>query len=251
MTRYLLNPDADLEVLRGHALPADVVARAIEHTHSTIEQFGAFEVDVFELLGMRNLSAFVGEIFAASIRICADGLFVKNPHQDGYPDLLLMDPRGRRIYDRLQGRLREKAPFSPFAGGGVEVKATCGSTPSAKALTKKGLAKPAIGERRIDLLTNYDWKAHHRETNHLLSILWDFAEGRPFIAAVFYSNRLTEDDWGRIVSPRAGGGRTTSISIMNTGGRRKMYEGWVACVRDRRYIDFLNKKNKGALIPTR
>jgi hypothetical protein len=60
-----------------------------------------FDVNIFEILGMRNLSSFVGEVFAASVAKESNGLFRKNPHQDGYPDLLLMDERGLVEYSAL------------------------------------------------------------------------------------------------------------------------------------------------------
>ena len=108
-----------------------------------------------------------------------------------------------------------------------EVKATCGSTPSASITPK-----PLIGEQRIDFLTSFDWKAHHRETNNLLSIFWDFIA----IAACFYRNDLTIDDWGKIVQPKSDGGRTTSVSIMTSSGVKKMCEGWIAVIDSEPYI---------------
>ena len=46
--------------------------------------------------------------------------------------------------------------FSPYKYGGIEIKATCGSTPSAS-----HVAKPAIGDQRIHLVNKFDWKVHH------------------------------------------------------------------------------------------
>ena len=250
MPQYLVNDSVDLHIARGTALSREHIVQAIRKTQSTMSQFREFDVDVFALLGMRNLSAFVGEVFAASLaRACGD-LFVKNPHQDGYPDLLLLDRDGSRLWQALEDRRREKGPFSPFGTGGVEVKATCGNTPTAKSLTARGLSKPDIGDTRIGLMNGYDWKAHHRDTNHLIGIIWDFVEGMPMVAAVFYSNKLTPDHWGNIVQPREGGGRTTSVSIMNRQGITAMYDGWVACIEDKRYVNFLNRYNRGRRIRT-
>ena len=39
--------------------------------------------------------------------------------------------------------------------------------------------------------------------------------------AIMYANSLCEDDWEKTVTPKEGGGRTTSISIMNIYGIRK------------------------------
>jgi hypothetical protein len=98
------------------------------------------------------------------------------------------------------------------------------------------------------LMTGYDWKAHHRETNNLAGLLWDFIGGRPRIAALFYSHELEEADWGKIVHPRDGGGKTTSLSIMNRSGIRKMYAGWICVLSEGGYREFLNRKNKGERI---
>jgi hypothetical protein len=226
-------------------LSIEIVSEALIYTHEIFDKFKDFEVDVFGILGMRNLSAFIGEVFAKSLEIKSNGLFKSNPHQDGYPDLLLMDKLGKSDWLKLSKELKDKAPFSPFPNGGVEIKATCGSVPTPAQCRKKGLEKPDIGDQRISFLRGYDWKAHHRETNNLMGILWDFIEGLPRIVCLFYSADLTEDDWGNIVKPKAGGGRTTSVSIMTRVGIKKMYDGTLLVFDDNRYKEFLNKRNQG------
>lgn len=210
-----------------------LISKAINQTHEVLDKINRFEVDIFEILGMRNLSAFIGELFAAALAKNSKGFFLKNPHQDGYPDLLVMDEQGKQLWDDLKLRLRDKQPFSPFANGGIEVKATCGSLPTPAVFLKKGLAKPEIGDQRIDFLTGYDWKAHHRDTNNLIGLLWDFIGGVPRIAAVFFSADLSPADWGEIIQPKKGGGRTTSVSIMPRSGVKKMYEGIVYVLDDK------------------
>jgi hypothetical protein len=168
------------------AVPSPIFRRAIDVAHDVVDKFRDFGVDVFSILGLRNLSAFVGELYAAAAVKSSNGLFRKNPHQDGIPDLLIMDDAGAALWQRLEGRLREKAPFSPFATGGIEVKATCGSLPTPAVCQRRGFEKPDIGDQRIGCMVGYDWKAHHRETNNLIGLLWDFIEGTPRIVAVFY-----------------------------------------------------------------
>lgn len=165
-------------------------------------------------------------------------------HQDGYPDLLRTNTEQRLAYYRSlyteeNGKKypKDKSLFSPFRYGGVEVKATCGSTPPASVMPK-----PLIGEQRIEKLTSFDWKAHHRETNNLLSIFWDFIEEIPTVVACFYRNDLIIDDWGKIVQPKQGGGRTTSVSIMKSSGVKKMCQGWIAVIDSEPYINVLSKK---------
>lgn len=231
-------------------LPVRIVTRAINIAHGLIDDLYAADLDIAAILGLRNLSAFIGELFAAAMVKTADSQFISNPHQDGYPDLLLMDNYGRTQWNRLKGRSGEKGPFSPFIGGGVEVKATCGSVPSPNQCRRLGIERPYMGDTRIDTMTSYDWKAHHQETNNLVGVLWDFIDMRPRLVAVFYSGHLQEDDWGRIVQPKIGGGRTTSVSIMSRKGVRKMYGGWLCVLREGGYAEFLNKRNKGNLVPT-
>ena len=230
-------------------LPARIITEAINVAHELIDDLYAVDLDIAAILGLRNLSEFIGELLAAGMVRTADKQLEPNPHQDGYPDLLLMDDYGRAQWDILKGRTGEKRPFSPFPGGGLEVKATCGSVRSPTQSQRQGIERPYMGDTRIAAMTGYDWKAHHQETNNLVGILWDFIERRPRVVAVFYSNDLVKDDWGQIVQPRTGGGRTTSVSILGRTGIQKMYGGWLCVLSDGSYADFLNKRNKGAIIP--
>lgn len=252
--RYKVNPQAQTAFVGGSgqavAMPILKFEEAVKHAHAVIDQISSFKVDIFKILGMRNLSAFIGELYAASLIAASGEMFIKNPHQDGYPDLLLMDEPGLKHYQSLKqsGQLREKGPFSPFRNGGVEVKATCGSVPTPDRCRRMGLAeKPDIGDQRIGVMMGYDWKAHHRDTNNLLGILWDFIDRVPRIVAVFFCPNLTTDDWGAIIQPREGGGRTTSVSIMSRDGVRKMYQHWMIVLdEDPRYASFLDRHNGGS-----
>ena len=245
-TAYIAGNNQLTEIETAHFEQAAVNA------HKVIDQISTFEVDIFSILGMRNLSAFIGELYAASLIKVTGDEYRKNPHQDGYPDLILMDEPGKALYAKLEraGQLREKGPFSPFANGGIEVKATCGSVPTPDRCRRLGLEeKPDIGDQRIGCMIGYDWKAHHRETNNLIGIFWDFIDRLPRIVAVFFSSNLDQSHWGAIVQPREGGGRTTSVSIMSRGGVAKMYEKWIIVTdSDPRYRAFLNRHNRGNLL---
>lgn len=252
---YLINKKAKTDYLslknENEKIDINIFEKALADTHLVIDKITKdIPVDVFSILGMRNLSAFIGELFAMSLIKMSEGKFIANPHQDGYPDLLLMNAGGKAAFEKLRkaGKLRDKAPFSPFEYGGLEIKATCGSVPTPKECAKKGVQKPDIGDTRIDLMKGYDWKAHHRETNNLIGIFWDFDDKVPHIIAVFFGNGLTENEWGKIVQPKDGGGRTTSVSIMSRPGVKAMYSNWIAVKDDPRYINFFNKYNGGKLI---
>lgn len=253
---YIQNNQANLIFTAGmgqqsNALTCQQIFNAIQGFNQTIYLIRQnIPVDIFSILGMRNLSAFVGEVFARNLANTSNGLFINNPHQDGYPDLLLLDNAGLQIYQDImqQNQGRNKAPFSPFANGGIEIKATCGDTLSPEECIAIGYYKPDIGDQRIHLLKSYVWKAHHRDTNNLLGLLWDFINGAPTIVAVFFGNNLTTNDWGNIIQPTEGGGRTTSVSIMPRHGVYKMYQNWVFVIDDERYISFLNRHNRDTRI---
>ncbi len=134
----------------------DLFEKAVFRSHKIIDQIAAFEVNIFEILGMRNLSAFIGELYAASLINELGDKYIKNPHQDGYPDILLIDSTGKKILDelKLNGQIREKNPFSPFKNGGIEIKATCGSVPTPERCRRLGLEeKPDIGDQRIGVMS--------------------------------------------------------------------------------------------------
>lgn len=230
------------------SIPFSVMKEALITTNKKLKYLDEQVEGLFEILGMRNLSAFVGEVFVREMVKASGGAFIKNPHQDGYPDLLVMTEEGKTHFKTLENEMRSKAPFSDFATGGIEVKATCGSVPTPAVCQKRGIVKPDMGDPRIDVMTGYDWKAHHRLTNNLAGIVWDFVDRIPTIVGLFYCSNLTQDDWGDIVHPKEGGGRTTSVSIMNRGGIAKMYKGWLAVVDDDRYLRFFDRFNSDQLL---
>ena len=250
-TLYIYNNDLTITVKgRGEnlGLSIDIFKDALEVANNKIDLIDQNVPELFGILGMRNLSAFVGEIFVSDLVKTSNGFLVKNPHQDGYPDLLLMTKEGKTLFESLVDQNQDKKPFSGFITGGIEVKATCGSVPTPAVFKKKGLRKPDIGDERINYSSGYDWKAHHRETNNLIGIYWDFINRKPIICGLFFSGELTEGDWGKIIQPKVGGGRTTSVSIMTREGVYKMYSNWIAVINDIRYINLFNKFNRETLI---
>lgn len=245
---YIINNNNAIMIGGERLISNADLLQAIDFCNNAIrtldKQTKQFDINIFEVLGMRNLSGMVGEYFAKSVERFSDGNLRSNLHQDGYPDLLLTNTQESRLYyqslfTEVGGKKypKDKSLFSPFKYGGVEIKATCGSTPPASVRPK-----PLIGEQRIDGLTSFDWKAHHRETNNLLSIFWDFIDELPTVAACFYRNDLTIADWGKIVQPKTNGGRTTSVSIMTSAGVRKMCAGWIAVIDSDPYIKALSGK---------
>ena len=249
--KYILNNEVNISYQSEEILTAKDIADAMDFANKALKELSEatmrYDINIFETIGLRNLSGMIGEYFARSVQKISKGKLESNLHQDGYPDLLLVNTaKKKQYYDSLytiKGGKKypnDKEHFSPFKYGGIEVKATCGSTPAANAA--KNITKPLIGEQRVTLINSFDWKAHHRNTNHLLGVLWDFIDGLPTFVAAFYHDKLTVEDWGAIVQPREGGGRTTSVSIMNRQGVKKMCQRWVAIIDDNRYIELLARK---------
>lgn len=244
---YIKNDNHTVSLGDTVIISNDDVVAAINFCNNALctldEQTKQFDINIFEAMGMRNLSGVVGEYFGKSIQRFSHDSLHSNLHQDGYPDLLLTHTQEQKdyfatLYTVSNGKKypRDKALFSPYLYGGLEVKATCGSTPPASRVPK-----PLIGEQRIALVNSFDWKAHHRETNNLLGIFWDFLDEVPTIVACFYRNDLVTDDWGRIVHPTDGGGRTTSVSIMARTGIKKMCDGWIAVIDRPEYIEAFSR----------
>lgn len=214
---------------------SDLFTDAIIEFEKILAVFQNNQIPIGDILGLRNLSGFVGEVFNRACANVSSNFLKNNPHQDGYPDLLVMDNIGKNLFDSLKSRLKEKEPFSPFKSGGIEVKATCGDLRAASWFTKKDIEKPMIGDERNEFVTGYNWKAHHRETNNLLGLIWDFINNKPTIIAMMYSSDLNPNDWGNVVKPKAGS-RTTSVSIMNKNGVNKMYSGLILSLDNTTYI---------------
>lgn len=245
---YVVNNKSAITYKGIVVLTTQEVVDAINYANNALlklnEVTQEFDINIFETLGMRNLSGMVGEYFARSIMRLSNGRLQSNLHQDGYPDLLLTDTQEKKDYFKTLYTIENgkkypisKEVFSPYKYGGIEIKATCGSTPPANLVPK-----PLVGEQRVALVNSFDWKAHHRTTNHLLAILWDFINGNPTIVACFFQDNLKIEDWGRIVQPHEGGGRTTSVSIMQKSGIKKMCEGWIAVLDNPQYIELLSNR---------
>lgn len=241
MTAYTPPGAAELASFSAEQMRDAIVSanKALELIHDISD---ANNAPVFKLLGLRNLSGFVGEVVASEVYRLNNQHFLPNPNQDGYPDLLATTREGLAYIQERErlGQTSEKAYWSPYPHGGIEVKATCGDTPPARTL-----AKPAIGEPRRQILISANWKSHHRGTNNLVGVYWDFMDGLPTVLAAFYRNDLTEDDWGKMVVPKEGGGNTTSVSIMRKGneeevaGVKKMGAGWLVLPEDETTRGFL------------
>lgn len=238
MSNYIVNPNFEID--REHSvIPNSRIVQIVNKTNQGIQQLYNLTPYIFETLGMRNLSGFVGEYFARCFRDCSEGKLESNPHIDGFPDLLLNDTEEKRAF--LASNIQigtngkphaiNKEIFSPYQYGGIEVKATCGG------VTKQNLL---VGEQRFPNVTSLGWKAHHSNVNHLLGVLWDFIEEVPTIVAVFYQDNLTAEDWRTPYRP-SGDSHGTNMVGMSTSGIKHLCTNWWCVIDDELYINSLSK----------
>lgn len=135
----------DVVIIDGECILTNAkVAEAIAFCNSAIkelnEQTMRNNINIFAALGLKNLSGLVGEYFVQSVYLMQPSLLQHNLHQDGYPDLCLVNTEEKLEYFNSLRSAITKEAFSPYRYGGIEIKATCGSTPSAKKVPK-----PLIG----------------------------------------------------------------------------------------------------------
>ncbi len=79
---YLINKNADTNFISGNGQQLQFEIQIIEDTlvdvHKVIKLItDDIPIDIFAILGMRNLSAFIGELFAKSFAKSSNNLFVR------------------------------------------------------------------------------------------------------------------------------------------------------------------------------
>lgn len=187
------------------------------------KQTKLMSLNIFEILDFRNFSGIIGETFVSELSKVNNKL-IKNPNQDGYPDLLQVSTQEMKSYFKTASHF----DFIKYRYGGLEVKNTFG--------TKKG--NLMMGAQRINNINNkLDWKAHHQQTNHLIGLLSDYVNGTPQIVALCYSNQLNQIDWGKTQKPKPGS-TMTSFSTIGQSGFEKMSNGIRLCLDDSKYLSF-------------
>ncbi|SFQ37386.1 hypothetical protein SAMN05421670_1812 [Psychrobacillus psychrotolerans] len=185
------------------------------------------DLNIFEVLDFRNFSGVIGETFSSELAKINKSL-IKNPNQDGYPDLLqvstteMLDYYQQCVYRDL----------IKYKDGGLEIKNTFG--------TKKGSL--LMGDQRIELIKEkLDWKAHHQQTNNLIGLMSDYIDDMPQIVAICYSDQLNPEDWGKVQKPKEGS-TMTSFSTIGQTGYKKMVKGIKICIDDPKYLKFFHQE---------
>lgn len=207
--------------------------------------------DLFDVLGQRNLSGLIGEIFSKFFsRKFSD--FVNNPHPDGRPDILHLANDETREYffneclQTIDGRQKPiKAKLSPFPYDGIEVKCTIGNTISnyKKKLEKEtGKTTFEIGMPRINYLSDLVWWAHHTHSRSLLGLYYDYYSNEnniPQVMSVFYSN-LDVKDWSKVSLGNPTSKKTSNTSLTKEG-KNKMKQNCLLTINESTYITKLKQ----------
>jgi len=183
-------------------------------------------LDLYEIIDLRMLSGMIGEMFTSEVTTIEERV-IKNPNIDGYPDLC--DVSHKDQSEKIKQFSIDK--FLDYEHGGFEVKNTFGVKKSKKHLAARESRINAIQKRLV-------WKAHHRETNHLIALQSDYVKKIPQIVACFYSDQLCKDDWTEKQQPKSGS-TMTSFSQTTKSAYDKLKSGIIFCAKEGNYEDFI------------
>lgn len=178
----------------------DEIIQAITDTNNDLvkqytESKTKYRAPILNYVMTKNLSGAIGECFG-DVLSQNTGLTKKNPHESGYPDFLPVSPRSDNWF---QQPTKDMFPY-----GGFETKAS---------YTKN--------------FTRVTATSHHQQTNHVLCVQWHYSPvDIPEIIGVYYTNRLTVDDWSpmKLGSPTM---KTTPASSLTASGKDKLRRGWL------------------------
>ncbi|WP_296131175.1 helix-turn-helix transcriptional regulator [uncultured Corynebacterium sp.] len=218
---YLVDHDFDLWA--GFRVKGEDILNAILSSNRVLD---ALPQSLYSTVDFKSQSGIVGAVFISELAVLTGSIV--NPIEKGHPDIV---PASAIYASEEDLRNFEQ---------GLEVKSTIGGVP-------KGIFKSA-GEQRVDVLSGITWQAHHREVKELLALNWDFIGGtktapkKPAIAGAFYTEKLAEDDWGKISGTT---GRNTKVTGLKVSGKRKLGEGAVVVINESRYIEGYKTKLGG------
>lgn len=226
---------------------SDVLEVVIEANIYIIHLSNLFKeknLDFFEVLGQRNLSGLVGEIFSRFF--CKKfNPFVNNPHPDGRPDIIYLANKEIEDYYYKECFISSSKPIksklSPFPYDGIEVKCTIGNHKNnynRQLEIETGSKVFDIGIPRINYLSDLVWWAHHTHSKSLIGLYYDYYSEEnyaPQILAVFYSN-LNKNDWTNLSVGKANSKKTSNTSL-NKEGKEKMKQNCLLTINNELYID--------------
>ncbi len=241
----------------SRAIEPSAVIRAIERTNDYLvalpDYLADADMDLFGAMGQRNISGFIGEVFARAFAAAVPG-YVVNPHGDGRPDLLDVVSTTSRDYlhqecsHQVRNRsIPAKEKLAPFKYGGIEIKTTVG-TPSRtydrEALkSQSGVTEFDVGIPRIDYLSSLKYWGHHKDCESLLGLYYDYLPARrylPQVVLAMYAEIDPSSDWADVSTGRPGSKKTSNTSLKSSG-TQKLYSNPIAVINDAQYLAGLKK----------
>jgi len=210
---YIKNERFNINV--GFNVNITHVNQAVMQTNKILKNLPS---TLFQSIDYKTTSAMIGSIYCDNLALITGSIV--NPIEKGHPDILPITAKSAKEED-----LRNYHE-------GLEIKCTVGNIESG--------ANLRAGQNRINKLTSITWQAHHQEVSELMGLVWDFFNidendgfNFPIITSVFYTDDLTNDDWGAISGTT---GRNTKVSGMKASGKNKMGRGWVTILDNPEYI---------------
>ena len=222
--KYLSNTDLDpsSELLEFTVNTSEELWHIDPSKFESIAQFananweGAWKVrhsfDPANFVPERNLSGGLGESFGAML-IKQDPRLIRNPHSDGYPDILPnnADAKPWVFWPRIEG----------FDLGGFDMKS--------QYCKDFNIVSPSV-------------KAHHRQTKKVMLLQWTYnAKKVPVVLGIYYCNNLVEEDWG-VPTMGTEGSKTTPCCGVNSTGKNKLRFGWIIMHESLKFKKRTNKK---------
>jgi len=236
--------------------PADVikiVIRANSYLHTLDDLFSELNFGIYRTLGQRNLSGFIGEVFASFFALEIDG-FVTNPHADGRPDLLDVSSKEALEHFRLKcfdqsddGVLTPNRSYlAPFKYGGIESKSTIGNPVSnyrARLQRELGKSEFFVGLPRVNYLNSITFWGHHTGCENLIGLYYDYCDelgGTPQIMAVMHAELVPAEDWSKVSIGKTGSKKTSNTSL-SLSGREKILKNPVVVRKHPVYLSKLRQ----------
>lgn len=194
----------------------------LEATKDLNKFLSSLPPSLYRNLDFKTTGAMIGALYCSYLAEHIEGAIV-NPIEKGYPDI---------IPERGKNATEEQLRNYPY---GLEIKGTIGNIPTG--LKLRG------GDKRVNSISGLTWQAHHQEVNKVMCIVWDFCNNingfyYPALTAAFYSDKLTQDDWGAISGTS---GRNTKVCGMLQSGKNKMGNGMILLLKSKEYISKYSK----------
>jgi hypothetical protein len=146
----------------------------------------------------KNMSGGVAECLGSAYCQMLSEAVRKNPHESGSPDFFPFFEGSRQWF--------ESPTKDTYAGGGFDTKGV------------------KLSNMRFMGVTA---SSHHTQTSSPLIAAWRYFDESPQIIGVFYTNRLSSEDWKIGSIPKDDGSKPTSSARLLLSGLEKVRAGWM------------------------